>query len=75
MFSRSFHDFIPEEKYQLLKALAFAAHIGESRHITDEMVNEMNNLLDEFDVRVPDLYSVSINKILALMFENTKSIL
>ncbi|CAF3322538.1 unnamed protein product [Rotaria sp. Silwood2] len=54
---RSFKNFIPDNKYQLLKTLAFAAHIGEARFVTAEMVDEMNTLLDEFDLRLSNLYS------------------
>ncbi|CAF4782974.1 unnamed protein product [Rotaria sp. Silwood1] len=54
---RSFKNFISDDKYQSLKTLAFAAHIGESRFITPEMIDEMNILLDEFDLRLPNMYS------------------
>ncbi|CAF1449042.1 unnamed protein product [Rotaria sordida] len=54
---RSFKNFIPDKNYQLLKILAFAAHIGEARFVTSDMVDDMNTLLDEFDLRLPDVYS------------------
>jgi hypothetical protein len=51
---RSLKYFLSDDKYQSLKTLAFAAHIGESRFITPKMVDEMNISLDEFDLRSSD---------------------
>jgi hypothetical protein len=51
---------MPADKYQSFKTLAFAAHIGEARIVTPSMINEMSRLLDDFDLRLPHLYSVSL---------------